>query len=132
MQKKPQEKGRWSFGKSSPQTRGFEARNYSQSLPTSTHEYFSPVVPQEQNKLGQTAPKGLQISKDCSVVEDAPATLIFNDGIPQEISTNENSFTKNLEERAAILIQTAFRGYLVGLQEVFCTFKYLVSAYLNL
>lgn len=110
--KKPQEKRRWSFGKSSAQTRGFETLNYSQSLPTSRHEYFSPVVPQEQSKQGQTAPEGLKISEDCSVVEDAPTTLIFNDEIPQEITTNENSFTKNLEERAAILIQTAFRGYL--------------------
>eukprot|EP00250_Pteridium_aquilinum_P034193 c7218_g1_i1 orf=391-2100(+) len=114
--KKPQEKRRWSFGKSSAQTRGFEELKNSQSLPISTHAYFPSSVPLEEIRHVQTSPKDLIIAEEfwhSSEVEDAPTTLTFNDGISQEIVTKESSSsTKSLEERAAILIQTAFRGYL--------------------
>ena len=127
MQKKNKEKHRWSFGKSSAQNTNVESLTPSECLPPRRDEppSVTPIILHEEAKQESVVPELISTSeeaRDVSVAEDALAADLHPKDIEMEVNRTGDHFSvmeMDLKKKSAILIQTAFRGYLVGLWYLF-------------
>ena len=127
LQKKNKEKHRWSFGKSSTRNTNFESLTPSECLPPRRDELPSvtPTILHEEAKQESVVPEPISTSeeaRDVIVAEDASNADPHPKDMEKEVNKRDDHFSvmeMDLEEKSAILIQTAFRGYLVGLWSPF-------------